>query len=34
MTRRSEALDMIEPEPEVHINPDDLKGLQASQGKL
>ena len=34
MTRRSEALDMIEPEPEVHINPDDLKGLQAKPGQV
>ena len=34
MTRRSEALDMIEPEPEVHINPDDLKGLQAKPGQM
>ena len=34
MTRRSEALDMIEPEPEVHINPDDLQGLQAKPGQM
>jgi formate dehydrogenase major subunit len=34
MTRRSEALDAIEPEPEVHISPDDLTALQASPGQM
>ena len=34
MTRRSEALDAIEPEPEVHISPDDLTELQAKPGQM
>ena len=34
MTRRSEALDAIEPEPEVHISPDDLAAMQATPGQM
>ena len=34
MTRRSEALDAIEPEPEVHISPDDLAAMQAAPGQM
>ncbi len=34
MTRRSEALDAIEPEPEVHISPDDLTEMQAKPGQM
>ena len=34
MTRRSSVLDALEPEPEVHMAPETLKGLQVEPGTL
>ena len=34
MTRRSSVLDAIEPEPEVHMAPETLQGLQVEPGTL